>query len=179
MEEIKMCIRKIFTSNKKENDDILILKGMYRWSPSSIVRRRIKNTIKNTIKNIKKNEKKVLNMNIEFTDINTIDESPEIYKHAQEICTMFDETRDSDTQIVTKIDISKYRDRIIRIDKLIKLSTKEGVLFWGALNRYTIAIVQIEDENVEKYLLYKHTADGMELIKSFKKITVYMNNDKK
>lgn len=170
-----MCIRKIFTSNKKENDDILILKGIYRWSPSSIVRRRIKNTIKN----IKKNEKKVLNMNIEFTDINTIDESPEIYKHAQEICTMFDETRDSDTQIVTKIDISKYRDNIIRIDKLIKLSTKEGVLFWGALNRYTIAIVQIEDENVEKYLLYKHTADGMELIKSFKKITVYMNNDNK
>ena len=166
-----MCIRKIFTSNKKENDDILILKGIYRWSPSSIVRRRIKN--------IKKNEKKVLNMNIEFTDINTIDESPEIYKHAQEICTMFDETRDSDTQIVTKIDISKYRDRIIRIDKLIKLSTKEGVLFWGTLNRYTIAIVQIEDENVEKYLLYKHTADGMELIKSFKKITVYMNNDNK
>ena len=49
-----MCIRKIFTSNKKENDDILILKGIYRWSPSSIVRRRIKNTIKN----IKKNEKK-------------------------------------------------------------------------------------------------------------------------
>ena len=174
-----MCIRKIFTSNKKENDDILILKGMYRWSPSSIVRRRIKNTIKNTIKNIKKNEKKVLNMNIEFTDINTIDESPEIYKHAQEICTMFDETRDSDTQIVTKIDISKYRDRIIRIDKLIKLSTKEGVLFWGALNRYTIAIVQIEDENVEKYLLYKHTADGMELIKSFKKITIHMNNNNK
>ena len=78
-------------------------------------------------------KKKVLNMNIEFTDINTMDESAEIYKHAQEICTMFDETRDSDTQIVTKIDISKYRDRIIRIDKLIKLSTKEGVLFWGAL----------------------------------------------
>lgn len=166
-----MCIRKIFTSNKKENDDILILKDLYRWSPSSIVRRRIKN--------IKKNEKKVLNMNIEFTDINTIDESPEIYKHAQEICTMFDETRDSDTQIVTKIDISKYRDNIIRIDKLIKLSTKEGVLFWGALNRYTIAIVQIEDENVEKYLLYKHTADGMELIKSFKRITIYMNNNNK
>lgn len=42
-----MCIRKIFTSNKKENDDILILKDLYRWSPSSIVRRRIKNTIKN------------------------------------------------------------------------------------------------------------------------------------
>ena len=118
-------------------------------------------------------------MNIEFTDINTIDESPEIYKHAQEICTMFDETRDSDTQIVTKIDISKYRDNIIRIDKLIKLSIKEGVLFWGALNRYTIAIVQIEDENVEKYLLYKHTADGMELIKSFKRITIHMNNNNK
>ena len=47
MEEIKMYIRKIFTSNKKENDDILILKDLYRWSPSSIVRRRIKNTIKN------------------------------------------------------------------------------------------------------------------------------------
>ncbi len=118
-------------------------------------------------------------MNIELTDINTMDESAEIYKHAQEICTMFDETRDSDTQIVTKIDISKYRDRIIRIDKLIKLSTKEGVLFWGALNRYTIAIVQIEDENVEKYLLYKHTADGMELIKSFKRITIHMNNNNK
>lgn len=141
-----MCIRKIFTCNKKENDDILILKDLYRWSVSSIVRRRIKNTIKN----IKKNEKEVLKMNIELTDINTIDESAEIYKHAQEICTMFDETRDSDTQIVTKIDISKYRDNIIRIDKLIKLSTKEGVLFWGALNRYTIAIVHIEDENVEK-----------------------------
>ncbi len=37
-----MCIRKIFTSNKKENDDILILKDLYRWSTSSIVRRRIK-----------------------------------------------------------------------------------------------------------------------------------------
>jgi hypothetical protein len=46
-------------------------------------------------------------MNIELTDINTMNESAEIYKHAQEICTMFDETRDSDTQIVTKIDISE------------------------------------------------------------------------
>jgi hypothetical protein len=99
--------------------------------------------------------------------------------YIRNVITMFDETRDSDTQIVTKIDISKYRDNIIRIDKLIKLSTKEGVLFWGALNRYTIAIVRIEDENIEKYLLYKHTADGMELIKTFKKITVHINNDNK